>query len=282
MKKARQILLLLLLVLSLTSCDGEDPDQEPTAMISMDDIHTAVVITLTAEAANFSPTPEPTQTQAPTNTTMPTQTPVKNTPTLIAINQAVVSSGSTTANGCYDAVYVSDVTIPDGTEFAPGESFTKTWSLSNSGTCNWDEDFQLVFISGDDMDADDTEIGDIVYVDYSDSISVDMVAPSTTGTYYGYWRMADASGNLFGGTIYVMIVVTDDASTLTPTPTATDEDDETSTPTNTSVSYTNTPTFTAVANTNTPTFTSVPTETFTYTVEPTTETVDDSSSESGG
>lgn len=67
-----------------------------------------------------------------------------------------------------------------------------------------------------------------------------------------------ASGNLFGGTLYVMIVVTDDASTVTPTPTSTVEGDDTSTPTNTSVVSTSTPTHTAVADTSTSTCTAVP------------------------
>jgi hypothetical protein len=260
MKRTIHILLYILLVVGLSACDGTDTEQTPTAEISMDDIHTAVVITLTADAANFSPTPQPTSTEVPTSTQVPSQTPVQKTATLAGISQGIIySSGSSTANGCYDAVYVSDVTIPDGTEFAPGESFTKTWSLSNSGTCSWDDDFELVFVSGEDMDGEDTEIGDDVSMGYSISISVDMVAPTTEGTYYGYWRMADASGNLFGGTIYVMIVVTDDASTITATPTATDENDATSTPTSTSASYTSTSTSTtAYTSTTAPTSTSVP------------------------
>ena len=271
MKKIPHILILIVLVCSLSACDGTDIEQTPTAAFSMDEIHTAVVITLTAEAANFSPTPEPSSTQVPTHTQLPTQTPVQNTATLNTLNQGVVySSGSTTANGCYDAVYVSDVTIPDGTELAPGESFTKTWSLSNSGTCSWEDDFELVYVSGTDMDGEDTEISDTIYVGYSTTISVAMVAPTTEGTYYGYWRMADESGNLFGGTIYVMIVVTDDASTITATQTATDEDDATSTFTSTSVSYTSTSTNTSIPSTLTPiptntpvpaTSTPVPTET---------------------
>jgi hypothetical protein len=27
----------------------------------------------------------------------------------------------------------------------PGESFTKTWTLKNTGTCQWTSDFDVVF-----------------------------------------------------------------------------------------------------------------------------------------
>ena len=67
-------------------------------------------------------------------------------------------------------------------------------------------------------------------------VSVEMVAPSTTGTYTGYWRLQNAAGTSFGQSIFVQIVVSDSASTITPTPTAT----------NSEASYTSTPEPTAV------------------------------------
>ena len=37
----------------------------------------------------------------------------------------------------YWAQFVADVTIPDGTNFAPGTAFKKTWRLKNIGTNAW-------------------------------------------------------------------------------------------------------------------------------------------------
>ena len=38
---------------------------------------------------------------------------------------------------CDMAQFVADVTVPDGTTYAPGAAFTKTWRLKNIGTCTW-------------------------------------------------------------------------------------------------------------------------------------------------
>lgn len=142
-----------------------------------------------------------------------------------------------TANGaptstCDNSTYVSDVTIPDGTEIAAGETFTKTWAIANTGTCAWTNGYTLVFYSGENMDGNATAITASVAPNETVYISVDMVAPATTGSYVGYWRLANAGGASFGATVYVMISVTA-AYTATPTLTPTTETEATSTPTET-------------------------------------------------
>lgn len=42
--------------------------------------------------------------------------------------------------------FVSE-TIPDGTQLQPGESFTKTWTIRNSGTVTWSSVYDLFLIS---------------------------------------------------------------------------------------------------------------------------------------
>jgi hypothetical protein len=46
---------------------------------------------------------------------------------------------------------VDDVTVPDGSTFAPGSSFTKIWRLKNAGTCTWKTTYRLILVSGDAM-----------------------------------------------------------------------------------------------------------------------------------
>src|SRR5215207_5902999 len=57
------------------------------------------------------------------------------------------------ATYCDHAQFVSDVTAPDGSSFAPGAGFTKTWRFLNIGTCAWTTSYNLVWVGGDPMGA---------------------------------------------------------------------------------------------------------------------------------
>ena len=52
---------------------------------------------------------------------------------------------------CDRAQFVGDVTVPDGTEFDPGEDFTKTWRIMNNGSCTWTTSYDAIFYSGEKM-----------------------------------------------------------------------------------------------------------------------------------
>lgn len=140
---------------------------------------------------------------------------------------------------CDAAYYLKDVTIPDGTEFSPGESFTKTWELRNDGTCTWTDEYGLSFDGSDtnsaQMSGPDFQVfdpGTSVSSAQTIEISVDLIAPSTPGTHRGNWRLRNADGTDFGlggtGPFWVEIVVL--GPTLTPSAT---DIGPTSTPTNT-------------------------------------------------
>lgn len=122
----------------------------------------------------------------------PTLTPtVTQTPGPVTVTVA--------PSACDKAQFVADVNVPDGTVFQPGATFTKTWRLKNVGTCAWTKSYQLVFFSGEQMGAaasaafpQDVAIGQTV------NISINMTAPSTAGSYRGYWMFKNANGQLFG------------------------------------------------------------------------------------
>ena len=116
------------------------------------------------------------------------------------------SSGTTTTGGC-NATLVSDVTIPNGTEMEPGDTFTKTWEINNSGTCDWTDDFKITFVGGDLFGSDTTKIRKFVKSGANTKISLPMVAPSGSGSVTSLWQMADVSGNLFGQIFTVQIVL---------------------------------------------------------------------------
>jgi hypothetical protein len=128
----------------------------------------------------------------------PTQTPPAPTATSIPPTNAPPAT-STPLSYCYWVEFVKDVTVPDGSVFAPGESFTKTWRLRNRGTCAWDTDTMLVLTSGAQMN------GPVVvalpgYVGPGQTVdvSVFLTTPGTPGHYVGYWMLRSPSGALFG------------------------------------------------------------------------------------
>ena len=146
------------------------------------------VQTMAAETSAALQTQAATQTPSPQATTPSTQVPPG-------------ASGD-------KAAFVADVTIPDGTVLAPGVAFTKTWKLQNIGTTTWTTSYTLVFISGEQM-------GTVASVPVSTSvapgaqidISVNLVAPANAGSYQGFWKLKNASGQFFNDSVYVMITV---------------------------------------------------------------------------
>ena len=138
-----------------------------------------------------SQTLPPTQTLAPTSTAVPTLTAVPWTPTPIATNTIAVP--------CYRAQFISDVTIPDGTKMQANQSFTKTWRLKNSGSCNWTNEFDLVFDSGNAMSGPASQkLPATIRPGDSVDLSVSLKAPSSSGSYTGNWKLRSSNGVLFG------------------------------------------------------------------------------------
>lgn len=116
------------------------------------------------------------------------------------IPAAAMPSGASAAQACTDrAQFVTDVTVPDGTRYDPGATFTKTWRLRNAGTCTWSTSYTMVFDTGNAM-------GSTTSVPFHTSVapggtidlSVNMTAPSSAGHYFGYWKFKNAAGTLFG------------------------------------------------------------------------------------
>lgn len=142
----------------------------------------------------------------PTAPVLPTDTSAPPTVTL-AISPTSGAPAATATSDCDKADFVSDVTIPDGTTLDPGESFTKTWRLKNSGTCSWTPSYSVVFNSGDSMSGPASQaLTANVNPGQTVDMSVNMKAPSTPGNYKGYWRLRNAAGVLFS-TFYVDIKV---------------------------------------------------------------------------
>ena len=173
--------MIVILVLSACNLPSDAPPTEDPNAISTNAALTVQAL-LNQQSQFNTPTLPP---APPTNTVVVPPTAVPPSPTLVA---------SSTPN-CDFAQFVKDVSIPDGTNFNPGDTFTKTWQLKNIGTCTW-SGYALVFDSGDAMNgASPIAIG-TVGPGQDVNVSVNLTAPATNGTYRGYWRIRNASGVL--------------------------------------------------------------------------------------
>jgi hypothetical protein len=170
----------------------------------------------TLEAGVKSPTPN-----APV--VLPTATPmVLLTPTFQVISTPLPTvkpaTGGVAATSCDSAVYVSDVTIPDGTAIQAGKYFTKTWKVSNTGSCTWTATYQLTFVSGDSLGGKSTAIGKEVKPGESVDLSVQLTMTSATGKTTGTWKLTNDKGQTFGDGLTV--VVSSGATATAPTATS--------------------------------------------------------------
>jgi hypothetical protein len=151
--------------------------------------------------STITPSPSPTETATPTVTPTPAQVIL---PT----------------NSCNVLIFISDVNIPDNSKLAPGQTFTKTWRVENSGDCAWEEDYQIRFFSGDAMGGKTKTLGKIVDSGDEVNLSINLTAPLTIGVYTSNWRMADDTGAFFGDSFYVMINVVEGSTTTAAVPSA--------------------------------------------------------------
>ncbi len=127
-------------------------------------------------------------------TVTPTVTVTGTPPTATPTKVATVPPAA-----CDRAQFIADVTVPDGTAFAPGFNFTKTWRLKNVGTCTWTTSYMLMFDSGEKMGGPDTAaMPTNVAPGQTVDITINLISPTTAGTYRGYWKFKNASGIPFG------------------------------------------------------------------------------------
>lgn len=205
---------LMTCALLLASCGGGEGEATPT--LNADDIQTLAIETFSA-ALTQTALAAPSNTPLPTLTASPTSAPFVTSTGGAGLPGAPSPIAGTAS--CYRLAFVSDVSIPDNTPMAPGQTFTKTWKVSNTGSCAWDAGFKFAFTSGEAMNGATYTLPSAVPTNAVIDISIAMTAPTNrTGPIRGNWRMSTAGGQYFGDEIYVLIVV--GGATGTP-PTAT-------------------------------------------------------------
>jgi len=227
-ERKKLIVILLVAVVLLAACNLPSVQQknqnavytEAALTVQAELTKKVMLVTLSATfppLATFTSVP-PSPTNLPANT--PTATPI-----------------------CDLALYVNDVTIPDGTQFLPGQTFTKTWRLRNIGVCSWTSGYQVIFDNGDLMEGPSSgqALTGTVPSGAEVDISITLKSPPAPGSYRGYWRLRNPSNVLvpvvsgyLGTSFFVDIKVVPPSSTPTVTPTVTATATATITPTQTS------------------------------------------------
>jgi uncharacterized protein YkwD len=203
-----------------TSTSTPIPTAQPTQTPDVNVISTPTAAPSPTLAAAI--TSVPTETVVPTTTIVPTATVVPTTtPTA---EPGEVSTTEPTqilqAQDCIDkAAFSADVTIPDGTTFSAGDTFTKTWKVRNEGTCIW-KGYNLIYVSGEVMNAPiSNPIQEVAPGEFAE-ISLELQAPPRGGQHTGYWEFMNAAGKTFGvgsageGLLWLKINV--DFPTVTP------------------------------------------------------------------
>lgn len=118
--------------------------------------------------------------------------------------------------GCADGMqFVADVSVPDGTVFAPNEPFIKTWRLRNSGSCFW-SGYHIVFVDGEPMGTLDQSIPDMPAGEEFD-LSIEMTAPGGAGDYTGRWQVQSPEEAILGTVTCVIVVQGEEPPAEEPT-----------------------------------------------------------------
>ena len=208
-------LAIILLVGACTAMGTTEPEGDPVesamqtlqAQATQDYYNTLVAQVATQQTLVPQATVDPTNiNQIPGSTQEPSVPTVAITvPANTAVPPTAVPPTNTavpptaTPRPCYQISFVSDISIPDGTKLKGGENFTKIWRLQNSGSCNWDTQFDIVFVKGDQMGANAVyDIPKAVKSGETVDISISMVAPYTPGKYRSEWQLRTSNGVLFG------------------------------------------------------------------------------------
>lgn len=192
MKNKKQQFWIFLVTLTLTSifitsCGANTPT------IDVDAERTGFAQTANSEMTMTSQAqPTPTETPQPLPTFTAT---LEMSPTATATTSAATTAAPVSGNDV--GVWIAN-DPPDNTTFSPGEAFTVTWTLENTGTSTWTTNYYLKFSSGERMGAEEE-----VYLPYecppgtNVKVSVDFIAPDTEGEKQSNWQLVNANSIAF-------------------------------------------------------------------------------------
>jgi len=206
-----------LMVLVLSACSGGQAGVETaTATAPATEAPIATTLISITEAPSVTDTSAPASPEISATATV--ATPFIATPTVGTLQPANAADCTNSAS------FVADVTIPDNTNVAGGTTFTKTWRVSNTGTCIWGPDYKLTHYSDEQLGAPASVPLPITNPGQTADISVDLIAPNSSGNHRGNFVIENPAGLIMkigdDSRLWVIINVTV-TTAITPTASAT-------------------------------------------------------------
>jgi len=182
----------VVILMAIIACNLQAPAQAPAEGV-------ASAGTLTAQAVDALLA---TQLAALQTTITPTVTSIHETqtPIFLGTHTPTLTPTLTPTVLCDDkAEFVENVNIPDDSQVLPGEDFTQTWRIRNTGTCTWTPQYALVYDGGDRLGgAAEIPLTTYISPDATVDLAVLLTAPDENGSYEGQWKLRSADQKLFG------------------------------------------------------------------------------------
>ena len=171
-----------LISLALSACSGGTATEPPASTPTEPQAATALVSVTEAP---------PTTEAATTAPDVPAVTDTPATPPTPTVDASIPTNPPDCTNS---ALFVTDVTIPDNTNMVGGTTFTKTWRISNNGTCVWGPTYTLNHYSDERLGSLSPVPLGLTYPGQTLDISVELTAPNTTGTHRGNFVIENPQG----------------------------------------------------------------------------------------
>jgi serine/threonine-protein kinase len=182
----------------------------PTATLTPRATNTVLIVPTTAPTLTPSETLTPTHTFTPSITPTPTTTLTPTLDITLTLIQATLLADFQTAtiNAC-DFNYEIVSQIPaDGAPFAANQDYTRVITLRNTGSCAWERNSALMFVSGENFNAgariilrDRVNVGDEVALTFAGHTPVAHVPLS------GTWELRTPGNIRIGRPITISISV---------------------------------------------------------------------------
>jgi fibronectin type 3 domain-containing protein len=120
-------------------------------------------------------------------------------------------SGYRSAASSINSMRLISENVPDGTIFAGGQNFTKSWTVRNNGSSTWDSSYCLRYFTGEGLVLGQSScVSGLIAPNETFTFVVGMKAPSAIANdvlYRDYWRMHGATNQVFSGNIWAEILV---------------------------------------------------------------------------
>jgi len=125
-----------------------------------------------------------------------------------------------TSTSSLDKAFFVSENYPDNSILKPGEAFTKTWEIKNTGASPWTTNYHLVLIASPEGNT----LGSVPQISFSQQtspgetmlLSVPLTAPQSEGIYSVYWAIINEAGEIIpvdGGNLWVKIHVSKSGQT---------------------------------------------------------------------